>query len=293
MKAIFIGCVESSVVFLRSLLLTTEVEIVGIVSKSKSDYNSDFVSLIPIAEENNIDSLDYSKSKKSLAPWIAEKKVDIVYCLGWSHLLEGEVLDTPTFGVIGYHPTELPKNRGRHPIIWTLALGLKETASTFFLMDAGADSGKILSQKRCEVLQNDDASSLYRRLVDIGSKQLVDLTHRVVSGTIEPVEQDHSKANYWRKRSKLDGQIDWRMSAINIYNLIRALSLPYCGAHFKHGDEDVIVWKSEVVLCADENVEPGKVIILDRDGFVIKCGSSAIRLTKIEKEITISVGDYL
>ena len=33
----------------------------------------------------------------------------------------------PALGVIGYHPAELPKNRGRHPLIWALVLGLKKT----------------------------------------------------------------------------------------------------------------------------------------------------------------------
>ena len=48
---------------------------------------------------------------------------------------------------MGYHPAELPYNRGRHPIIWALALGLKSTASTFFYMKEGADDGDIISQE--------------------------------------------------------------------------------------------------------------------------------------------------
>ena len=51
-------------------------------------------------------------------------------------------------GILGYHPSLLPFNRGRHPIIWALALGLKETGSTFFFMDENADTGDIVSQKK-------------------------------------------------------------------------------------------------------------------------------------------------
>ena len=29
-------------------------------------------------------------------------------------------LDIPKYGVVGYHPSLLPRNRGRHPIIWLL-----------------------------------------------------------------------------------------------------------------------------------------------------------------------------
>ena len=75
-------------------------------------------------------------------------------------------------GVLGFHPTKLPQNRGRHPIIWSLALGLKKSASTFFFMDEGADSGKILSQKNFEILDSDDAQSLYDKFVNIALLQI-------------------------------------------------------------------------------------------------------------------------
>ena len=67
--------------------------------------------------------------------------------MGWSRIIGKELLAVPPKGIVGYHPAALPANRGRHPIIWALALGLKETASTFFFMDNGADSGPIISQK--------------------------------------------------------------------------------------------------------------------------------------------------
>jgi methionyl-tRNA formyltransferase len=63
------------------------------------------------------------------------------FCLGWSNLLKAEILKAAPLGVIGFHPAALPANRGRHPLIWALGLGLDETATTFFFMDKGADRG--------------------------------------------------------------------------------------------------------------------------------------------------------
>ena len=57
---------------------------------------------------------------------------DIIFCFGWSRLIKEELLKIPKKGVVGYHPAMLPKNRGRHPLIWALALGIKTTGSTFF-----------------------------------------------------------------------------------------------------------------------------------------------------------------
>ena len=75
---------------------------------------------------------------------------------------------------MGYHPASLPENRGRHPIIWALALGLKKSASTFFFMEEGADDGDILSQKEFEILYEDDAKSLYEKVTDMALNQIED-----------------------------------------------------------------------------------------------------------------------
>lgn len=63
--------------------------------------------------------------------FISSLNPDIIYCFGWSKLLSPEIFCLAPKGVIGFHPTKLPHNRGRHPIIWSLVLGLEETASTF------------------------------------------------------------------------------------------------------------------------------------------------------------------
>ena len=86
---------------------------------------------------------------------------------------DGTEFCRPTFsisrprGVIGYHPAALPHNRGRHPIIWALARGLTQTASTFFLMDEGADTGAIVDQEPVPIGAHDDAGRLYARLQDM------------------------------------------------------------------------------------------------------------------------------
>jgi methionyl-tRNA formyltransferase len=75
-------------------------------------------------------------------------------------------------GVVGFHPAALPENRGRHPLIWALVLGLEETASTFFFMDEGADSGDLLSQRRISIEPADDAGSLYARITEVAMCQI-------------------------------------------------------------------------------------------------------------------------
>ena len=85
--------------------------------------------------------------------------------------IKKNILNLTPMGVLGFHPTKLPQNRGRHPLIWALALGLKKCLNIFF-MDEGADSGDILSQKDFDISHNDDAKTLYDKVVEIALEQI-------------------------------------------------------------------------------------------------------------------------
>jgi len=70
-------------------------------------------------------------------------------------------------GVVGFHPAALPANRGRHPLVWVLVLGLREAASTFFWMGEGVDTGDLLSQAKVPIYESEDAANLYERVTEV------------------------------------------------------------------------------------------------------------------------------
>ena len=185
------------------------------------------------------------------------------------------------------------KTEGRHPIIWALVLGLKETASTFFYMDEDADSGDILSQQKIEILDEDDATTLYDKATACALEQLKTFVPQLSSGTAPRTAQDCKHTNSWRKRCAADGKIDWRMSARSIHNLVRGLAKPYVGAHFICQDQEIKVWKTAVINNAMENFEPGKIVAVEGGVNVVKCGEQAIQLLVTEPEFNLSCGEYL
>ena len=297
MNIAFIGCVEFSYVILKHLITLKNIKIVGIVTRKESVFNADFHSLEPLSIEKGIPCF-FSKNNDQLdmVEWLSGLNPDVIYCFGWSCLLKKEILKIPRLGVIGYHPAALPKNRGRHPIIWALALGLRETASTFFFMDEGADTGNILSQKKVQIAPDDDAFSLYHKLTSVARGQVSEFTLQMAANVFPKTSQDPSKANYWRKRTKRDGLIDWRMSSNGIYNLVRALTRPYVGAHCMCEAEEIKIWKTEVVdplFPGFENIEPGKVLQVNGRSIVVKCGGGAIRLIEHEFRTVPEEGCYL
>ncbi len=294
MRIIFIGCVGFSYAALKGLLNLKDAQVVGVITRKKSSFNADFCSLDTLAADAGIPCfIAEGNDQSKMADRIRQFKPDVIYCFGWSYLLGQEIIKIPPLGVVGYHPAALPSNRGRHPIIWTLALGLKETASTFFFMDQGADSGDILNQTFIQVESADDASTLYQKLTTVALDQISDFTGKLAKGNYETIPQDDSKANYWRKRSKPDGEIDWRMSASSIHNLVRALTRPYVGAHCQYNGVEIKVWKTQVTDTGHNNIEPGKVLSTRGQHIIVKCGEGAIELLEHEFKTVPEEGCYL
>lgn len=293
MRIVFIGSVEFSRSALTHLLYCG-AKIVGVCTLRNGTINSDYVDLTAICEKNRLSWAHVGdiNSVESLS-WIRDRAPDVIFCFGWSRLLKQDLIKLAPLGVIGFHPAALPSNRGRHPLIWALVLGLKKTASTFFFMDSSPDSGDILSQREVVINEDDDARSLYDRVTRIALDQIDEFLPLLATGAFTREKQDENLANTWRKRSKADGEIDWRMSARSINNLVRGLAKPYVGAHFVLNQTEVKVWKSAIVYGVPENVEPGRVL-LERDSkIVIKCGEDAITLLATEPEFFPVVGSYL
>ncbi len=295
MRVGFIGCVESSRAALQTLLGVKGLTVSAIVTREKSAVNADFCDLTDLCKAHGIPyHLENPKERGASVNFLKAFELDIIYCIGWSYLLDKQMLDLPKQGVIGFHPAYLPSNRGRHPIIWALALGLEETASTFFLMDEGADSGPVVSQTPISIDDSDDATSLYRKILEASQLQLTKLASDLVNGTATFTEQDESKATYWRKRSRSDGMIDFRMTASSIHNLVRALAPPYPGAEFIFNNKHIVVQKS--CIAPDEypmNIEPGKVLSKKGEDLLVKtAGSNAVWLLGLEVN-DIVTGDYL
>ncbi|MBO6284199.1 MAG: methionyl-tRNA formyltransferase, partial [Pseudobutyrivibrio sp.] len=246
-KTLFIGCVESSYVLLEAMF-EAGYPVAGIVTMEQSAINADFKSLVPLAEKYNVPYIcTKNVNDDETVGFIKNIAPEVIYCFGWSRLIGSEILALPKYGVVGFHPAALPCNKGRHPLIWALVLGLKETASTFFIMDEGADTGDIISQMPVAISDTDDAADLYAHVLEVAKKQVIEFTKAFAEDRVEPKKQDPTAGNAWRKRGRADGQIDWRMSARAIYNLVRGLTHPYVGAHFMKGEAEVKVWKCQVI----------------------------------------------
>jgi len=294
MRACFIGCVASSLETLTVLTRMGALEMAGVITRKTAPYNADHVDLAPFCSAQGIPCFHAGpKMTAEALAFLRGALPDIIFCIGWSSLLPPEALAVAPAGVIGFHPAPLPLGRGRHPLIWALALGLRKTASTFFFMDEGADSGDIVSQRPVPITHSDTAATLYAKTLKTAAAQLRSFVPRLFQENPPRTPQDHSKATYWRKRGKNDGGIDFRMDAVAVYNLVRALSPPYPGAHCAHKGREIKIWQARPLADGDRHHEPGKVIAVEGRGVTVKCGQGSILLERHEWAELPPVGGYI
>ncbi len=208
MRIVFIGTVDFSHHCL-SEVLKNNGDIVGVVTSKNKKMNSDYRDLRPIADQNDI-PIYFCKNVNDPATinWIQGKNPDIIFCWGWSQLIKAELIGLSSMGIVGVHPALIPLNRGRHPLIWALALGLTESGLSFFFIDEGADSGPILSQKSFRIVAEDTATTLYEKLKELATDQIAEFIPQLMANNYPQIEQDSFKANYWRKRNSCYRYID-------------------------------------------------------------------------------------
>lgn len=298
MRVGVIGCVAFSESMLDALLDAPGIEVVGVVTKARSAFNADFCDIGVRARAHDVPVFYQGAGDQGeMVRWFEDLAPDVIFCVGWPNLLQDALFNVPKHGVVGYHPTDLPRNRGRHPIIWALVLGLEETASTFFRIDGGVDSGPILNKVKVAIGPDDDAGQLYAQLLEVGRRQIVEIADGLRAGRQTLIPQDLSQGNLWRKRSKVDGRIDWRMSARTIHNLVRGLARPYPGAYCETGPaetrEEVSIWKARPVIDRRINLEPGLVLDVTDGGILVKAGVDAIELIEHGFGVLPAVGEYL
>lgn len=277
-SAIFIGAVDISLKALQRLVnLDFPVSAVITLPENNRNRHSDYVNLGSFAKSNriqfftteNINSPDSINFIKALDP-------DYIFCIGWSQILSHEILRTPKNGCVGFHPSALPKNRGRAAIPWTILLGDTKTSGTLFWLDKGVDSGDILIQKNISLDVNETAKSLYEKHIYCLEEMLGKVSNRLLNGDLPRTAQNHAKATYCSKRIRTDGLIDWDLPAYNIWTLIRATTKPYPGAFSFYDNKEIIIWEADLFSDTVFNGIPGQIQDIDKGGAIISCGGSSL-----------------
>ena len=206
---------------------------------------------------------------------------DILFSFYYRNMVGKEILEIPPAGCLNLHGSLLPRYRGRCPVNWVLINGEKESGVTLHYMTPRPDDGDIVGQLRVPIDEDDTALSLHEKLASAAGELLEHLLPRIQGNRAERIPQDPSAASYFGGRRPEDGEIDWRLSAAAVRNLVRAVTRPYPGAFSFLGNRKCIFWH---VALAERSTEaiPGKV--LATDPLTLACGEGAVEVRFCQTE---------
>jgi len=278
LRIVFMGTPEFAVGILDTIL-KNNYEIVGVITApDKPAGRGQKIKYSAVKDytlENNLRLLQPTNLKDET--FLAELKslnanLQIVVAF---RMLPKAVWEMPEFGTFNLHASLLPNYRGAAPINWAIINGETKTGVTTFFIDDKIDTGAMILNAETEIDNNENAGKLHDRLMELGSKTVVETLAVIEKGNVQTtIQTDGHDIKTAYKLNKENCKIDWNKPALEIYNLIRGLS-PYPAAWCFFEDKDqqwnVKIYESQWVV--EEHSEPvGKIKSTKKELFVAVTG---------------------
>jgi methionyl-tRNA formyltransferase len=208
---------------------------------------------------------------------LSELAPDCCVVVAYGKILPGSLLAVPRLGFVNVHFSLLPAYRGAAPVQRALMDGVEETGVSIMMLTEGMDAGPVLATESLAVHSDDTAGDVGEKLAETGARLLVETLREYSSGTLQPVEQDHSRATYAPKITTNEARIDWNSPAARIRDLVRALN-PAPGAWTTIGDKRLKVFR---VAAADApGLGPGE--LMANDELLVGTGAGALALDDVQ-----------
>ena len=289
-RTLFFGTADLARAVLDRLLGAPEIALLGVVSQPDRPRGRDLrLQLTPVKQLALSRQLPVWQPQRAreetFVRELAALQPELILVAAYGQILPTSILDLPRHGCLNVHTSLLPQYRGAAPIQWALLEGARETGVTIMRMDAGLDTGDILTQEKLSIEPEDDAQTLHDRLATLGGDLLARSLPAYLAGEIPRRPQLAEGVSYARKLSKEDGFLNWTETAVQLRNRIRAFT-PWPGAStcWPAGERMTLlkIWRAEVV----EGIigTPGEVLTADRQGIVVACGRDALRINELQRE---------
>jgi len=192
-----------------------------VLEETANRHNIEFV------KEENVNS-------EKVKDLLIKIKPDLIISAHLRKILHKEIFSQAAKGAINIHPSLLPKYRGLSPQHQAILHGDDESGVTVHYIDADVDTGEIILQKKFPISGNDYILSVQTKMMAIYKTIAVEAIGLLEDISFRPQEQDLTQVSYFGPLKKTDREIDLSKSKQEVYNLVRAVSLPYKGAFYKN-----------------------------------------------------------
>jgi|TARA_R110002126_G_scaffold28006_2_gene93486 methionyl-tRNA formyltransferase len=230
------------------------------------------------------------KNDEALAE-LTSLNADIMIVVAYGLILPKAILEAPRLGCLNVHGSILPRWRGAAPIQRAIWAGDEQTGVTIMQMDEGLDTGDMLHISRCPISTTETSASLYTKLAELGPDALIETINKLANGEITPEPQNDELANYAKKLSKEEANIDWSLSALQIERNIRSFN-PWPMCFTQMGGQTVKIHQAQVML---QSGDPGQILSSDKNGVVVACGEHALCITQLQPQgkKPMAINDFL
>jgi methionyl-tRNA formyltransferase len=289
LRIVFMGTPALARVSLEGLLRESSFQLVAVVTQPDKPKGRELKLLpspvkeaalgagLPVLQPAKAREEDFISELSRLQP-------DLIAVAAYGQILPRSILELPHFGCLNLHTSLLPKYRGAAPIQWAILNGDPETGVTIMKMDAGLDTGDILTQRTTPIQPSDNAQTLHDRLAQLGAELLVQTIPDYVAGKIQPRPQPPEGVSHAPKLKKEDGRIDWNLPASAIVNRIRAFT-PWPGAFTflpqKPHPQLLKIWEASIVT---QSGPPGEILSAHKSGIVVGCSQQSLRISLLQRE---------
>jgi methionyl-tRNA formyltransferase len=298
MRIVFCGTPQFAVPSLKHLLAEQDFEIVSVYTQpDRPRGRGQEISFSPVKDVAVAAGLDVQQPAKVRVPEVEEhlRKLapDAIVIIAYGQIIPARLLSIPRLGWINLHASLLPKYRGAAPIQWAIASGETVTGNTTMRIDAGMDTGEMLLQEELRIGAEETAPELAGRLAEMGAPLMARTLRGLAKGELATRAQDHAGATLAPMLKREDGRIEWRRTAVEIYNRMRGFA-PWPGAYTEFREQKWHLRGRPAVGVATER-EPGTIFV-EKDRVSVVCGGgSRLEITHVKQEgrRTISAGEFL
>jgi methionyl-tRNA formyltransferase len=237
-RIVFFGTPDFAASILKHLILTTQHEIVAVVSKPDAQKGRGLAMCptpVKVVTEQCLPSALLLQPQRASIPQIVDQlkalSPDVFFVVAYGEILKEPILEIPRLGCYNVHASLLPSYRGAAPIQRALMDGCEKTGISIFHLTRGMDSGDVIWQKSCPVGPNTNVEELTASLLDLAKEGSVESLHLLETGTAVFMPQRHEEATLAPRITPEDLVLDQSKDITAIHDKVRALS-PSPGAFF-------------------------------------------------------------
>ena len=235
----------------------------------------------------------YPQEAAAAQAQILAAAADVMVVAAYGLILPQWALDAPRLGCMNIHASLLPRWRGAAPIHRAIEAGDAQTGITIMQMDAGLDTGAMLSVASLPIAADDSTATLHDKLAALGGDLMLQTLAQAEQGALQATPQPQTGVSYAEKISKTEAQINWHQDAASLARKSRAFDpFPACSAQLKRPQsteqrplEALKIWRLEAIADASP-ATPGLVLALDATGITIACGAKGqgrVLATQLQK----------